>query len=157
MLTEDTIVSSDAPVLVGMSHVGASEPIRNDMVLHRTYSLLDGTPLTQESVVSINDYVNGTLDIVTFAGMSYLTITDPLIQLGQIEFITPPQGFTIMVDANNRIMLYGNAPRAGIWRCQYRIRLTNAGQVSIPGAVAADAAGIIHARSQATILTIATP
>ena len=156
-VTADTILTSDTPVLVGISQVGDASPVRNDMVLYRTYSLLDGTPLTQESIVSVNDYVNGTLDIITFAGMQYLTITDPLIQLGQIEFITPPPGFTVIVDANNRIMLYGNATRAGIWRCQYRIRLTNAGQVSIPAAVAADAAGIIHARSQATTLTIAVP
>ncbi len=156
-LQNDITIATNAPVLVGISHADEPPATRNDMIIDRNYALLDGTPLNSESQLSVNDYVNGTLDIVTFAGMNYLRITDPLIQIGQIEFITPPQGFTVMVDPNNRIMLYGNTTRAGVWRCQYRMRITHSGNVFIPAAVAHDAAGTIHARSQATTITVAAP
>jgi hypothetical protein len=119
--------------------------------------MLDETPLRQDSQLVVNDYVIVTLDIVTFTGMNYLTISDPLIQLGQIESITSPRGFTVIVDQHNQLVLYGSPTRAGIWRCQYRIRITNAGHVHIPAAVARDAAGTIHARSQATTIVVTTP
>lgn len=155
-ITSDTILQSDSPVLVGISQASTTSPASNTMLLIRNYSRLDGTPLSDTNL-NTNDYVIETLDIVTFTGMNYLTITDPLIQLGDIDSITPPRGFQVLVNQQNQLVLYGSTPSAGIWHCQYRIRVTTAGSVHIPAAVVRDAAGTIHAQSQPAHIVVGTP
>ena len=155
-LNEDVTITSNAPVLVGITHA-QPHPIDSDTVrILRRYTMADGQTLTADIPLRVGDIIDVELEIITFAPIPYLTIQEPLPTIGEIISLTPPRDSHVIID-NAVLTLYSATTSPTIMKCHYRIKITNAGTITIPPSTAHDVAGTWQSQSQPQSMYVPTP
>jgi Bacterial Ig-like domain len=155
-LNEDVTITSNAPVLVGITHP-QSTPIDSDTVrLLRRYTTANGQLLTADTLLRVGDIIAVELEVITFAPIPYLTIQEPLPTIGEIISLTPPRNSYVTID-NALLTLYSATASPTIMKCHYRIKITSAGSITIPSSTAYDVAGTWQAQSQPQSIYVPTP
>ena len=155
-LNEDVTITSNAPVLVGITHPQPT-PIDSDTVrILRRYTTANGQTLTTGTPLHDGDVIAVELEVITFAAIPYLVIQEPLPTIGEIIALTPPRDSHATID-NAVLTLYSATTSPTIMKCHYRIKITNAGTITIPPSTAHDVAGTWQAQSQPQSMYVPTP
>jgi hypothetical protein len=155
-LNEDVTITSNAPVLVGITHAQPT-PIDSDTVrILRRYTTANGQTLAADTPLRVGDIIDVELEIITFAPIPYLTIQEPLPTIGEIISLTPPRDSHVIID-NAVLTLYSATTSPTIMKCHYRIKITSAGTITIPASTARDVAGTWQAQSQPQSMYVPTP
>ena len=155
-LNEDVTITSTAPVLVGITYAQPT-PIDSDTVrILRRYTTASGQTLTAATPLRVGDIIDVELEVITFAAIPYLTIQEPLPTIGEIVSLTPPRNSHVIID-NAVLTLYSTTTSPTIMKCHYRIKITNAGTITIPSSTAHDVAGTWQAQSQPQSMYVPIP
>lgn len=155
ILTEDVTITSNAPVLVGITRTQPT-PIYTDTVrMLRDYTI-NGQPLTTDTLLKVGDIIDVELDVITFVATPYLLIQEPLPTIGEVIALTPPHDSHTRIDTA-LLMIHSTSPAPAIIKCHYRIKITHAGHIIVPSSNASDGAGTWHAQSQPQSIYASTP
>ena len=155
VLNEDVTITSNAPVLVGTTYTKSGLSDSDTIRILRSYTI-NGHALTTTTPLHIGDIIDGELDIITFAAIPYLTIKEPLPTIGDVIALTPPRDSHTNMD-NDILTIYSSTASPTIMKCYYRIKITNAGTITIPPSEASDVVGTLHAHSQPQSMYVPTP
>ncbi len=155
VLNEDVTITSNAPVLVGTTYTKSGLSDSDTIRILRSYTI-NGHALTTTTPLHIGDIIDGELDIITFAAIPYLTIQEPLPTIGDVIALTPPRDSHTNMD-NDILTIYSSTASPTIMKCYYRIKITNAGTITIPPSEASDVVGTLHAHSQPQSMYVPTP
>ncbi|RLT21645.1 MAG: hypothetical protein DWI30_07360 [Chloroflexi bacterium] len=155
ILNEDVTITSNAPVLVGITRPQPA-PIASDAVrILRDYTI-NGQPLTTDTTIQVGDIIDVELNIITFAAAPYLTIQEPLPTIGEVIALTPPHDSHTRID-DALLIIHSTSPAPSIMKCHYRIKITYAGHIIIPPSTVNDGAGTWYAQSQPQSIYVSTP
>lgn len=155
LLNKDVTITSNAPVLVGITR-SQSTPIDSDTVrILRDYTI-NGLPLTANTPLTVGDTIDVELNIISFVPIPYLTIQEPLPTIGEVTSLTAPRDSQTRIE-NALLSIQITLPAPTIIKCYYRIKISNAGQISVSPTIARDVAGTWYAQSQPQSIYVSAP